>query len=227
MTRRLVFQFFSDLHLERRPLIPRIRQTGDYLILAGDVGYPHTPAYNEFMQQCGARYKRVFVVYGNHEWDRGSPFSVQSRLPPNVHLLENQAFTLIPGRLTILGSTLWTPTVKKEANQQAIHFLRTQLEKHASPQHQTICVTHHLPSFHLIAPEYKRYPANHRFANTLDVLMYGQYAPRAWVCGHSHTFLQHRVGRTDCFINARPTQHTSSFTIPIPDPQSDEPKDIE
>ena len=225
--RRFLFQYFSDLHLERRPLIPRIPQTGDYLILAGDVGYPHTPSYEEFLQQCGARYKRVFVVYGNHEWDRGSPFTMQPRVPHNVHLLENQSYTLVPGRLTLFGTTLWTPTVRKTAYNQAVKFLHTHLQQIASPRHHTICITHHLPSYHLIAPQFQRYHANHRFANHLDALMYGRHAPRFWICGHSHALMQRRIGHTTCLLNALPRQHTSSFTIPLEDLRCDESVDTE
>lgn len=227
MLRRIRFQYYSDLHLERRPLIPRIPQLAEYLILAGDVGYPHTPAYEEFLHDCGMRYKRVFMVYGNHEWDRGCPYAFQTRLPQNVHVLENQSYTLIPGRLTLLGTTLWTPAVKPRAYQQAVHFLQSRLQQVVSPRHRAICITHHLPSFQLIAPEYKHHPSNPRFANHLDTLMYGAHAPRFWICGHSHTFLHRRVGRTDCMINAFPTRHTSSFTIPLEDPQYDSLKDIE
>lgn len=225
--RRFLFQYFSDLHLERRPLIPRIPQTGDYLILAGDVGYPHTPSYEEFLQQCGARYKRVFVVYGNHEWDRGSPFTMQPRVPHNVHLLENQSYTLVPGRLTLFGTTLWTPTVRKTAYNQAVKFLHTHLQQIASPRHHTICITHHLPSYHLIAPQFQRYHANHRFANHLDALMYGRHAPRFWICGHSHALMQRRIGHTTCLLNALPRQHTTSFTIPLEDLRCDESVDTE
>ena len=214
---RIVLQYFSDLHLERCARLPRIVQTGDYLILAGDIGHPQTDIYHEFLAQCSARYARVFLVYGNHEWDRGDPTPFRKQLPENVHLLENDTFTLVENRLSILGCTLWTPFTRKETNFQSTRFLERELHKRQSPEHQVICVTHHLPSFQLIAAQYQRFPlrTQRRFANQLDTLMFPLWAPAYWVCGHSHSIVAKKIGRTQCRINTYGQRYESAITIPL------------
>lgn len=199
MVRRKTIQYFSDLHLERCHRLPLIVQTADHLILAGDIGHPQTEIYHEFMERCAKQYENVFMVYGNHEWDRGSP---RSFLPANVHLLENSRFTLVENRLSLLGATLWTPTVRKADNASSVRFFETQLQALEDPAHQVICISHHLPSYGLIAPQYqKRKGVHSRFANHLDFLLKASYAPRYWICGHSHSIVSKTIGRTHCLIN--------------------------
>lgn len=213
---RLIFQYFSDLHLERCTRLPRIVQTADHLILAGDIGHPQTDIYQEFIRQCSARYARVFMVYGNHEWDRGDPTPFRKQLPANVHLLENETYAFDDHPVTIAGCTLWTPYTRRETNLQSVRFLERELV-HRDPERKVICVTHHLPSFHLIAAQYRRLPprVQRRFANSLDTLMLFSWAPAFWVCGHSHSIVEKRIGQTHCRINTYAPRYESSIVVPL------------
>lgn len=83
---RLWIRVASDVHLEFREnltteqkwaaLVPRNFATEpDYwpdldrscLVLAGDVGYPSSSKYGEFLARCKASFDHVVVVAGNHE----------------------------------------------------------------------------------------------------------------------------------------------------------------
>jgi predicted phosphodiesterase len=210
MLRRFTFQYFSDVHLERRRVLPRIEQIADHLILAGDIGHPRSEIYKLFLAECSRRFDQIYLVHGNHEWDRGPP---PKQYPwPNVHLLENRG-VLLNERLRIAGSTLWTPSVCARRNTAAVRFFQEEIRKSYEEAYPLVCVSHHLPSFHMIDAQYKRYPNLHRFANNLDTFFLFEGAPHAWICGHSHSVLTRRIGRTQCLLNAHADQNTTKFEV--------------
>lgn len=202
-----ILQYLSDLHLERRIKIPSIPQIADYLLLAGDIGYPQSEIYHEFLYSCSRKYSLILLVNGNHEWDKGNPTSYQNNWASNVHLLENKTFFIDELDVFVMGCTLWTPSTRQKENSTSIQFLETELEKHS--KRQVICLTHHLPSYQLIVPKYQHLHQKHsRFANHLDFLLYSSFAPRFWICGHSHCFLSKKLGHTQCLINTTLEQST-------------------
>ena len=82
-------------------------------------------------------------------------------------------------------------------------------------------VTHHLPSYSLIAPEYltsenahmNRYYASHLddFISEADV----------WVCGHSHNFATTQIGPYRVYLNPvgyyrEKSTYDSTLEIPLP-----------
>lgn len=206
---RLGFQYLSDVHLERVHTFPAIVPMAEHLILAGDIGYPQTDLYRAFLNACSRQFRSIILVAGNHEWDRGNPCTALQNVPRNVHVLENQVLEFPSARVTILGCTLWTPHVRLITHRHSVQFLTHELQRAATNGHQTICVTHHLPSYQLILPRFQRYPRLERFATTLDPLMHVPWAPRVWICGHSHCILEKTIGHTECRIHAQPAYFVS------------------
>lgn len=209
---RRSFQYFSDLHLERKWKIPKIYQVADNLLLAGDIGHPTDEIYQDFFKQCSSKYERVFVVDGNHEWNVGKPCKNRFKHFDNVHLLENQKF--VWDNLVIIGSTLWTESTRSCANYYSIDYLQRTIQEH--PKQQIIVLTHHLPSWHLISQKYRQKCSTHtleRYANHLDYFFYQQPAPKMWICGHSHSLMCKRLGQTICAINTHGERITTKFEI--------------
>ena len=64
----------------------------------------------------------------------------------------------------------------------------------------TIVVTHHLPSFALIAPEYQTSPITCAFATELKDKI-ESIAPDYWIYGHSHTNIDAMIGKTQVVCN--------------------------
>jgi hypothetical protein len=108
-------QLCSDLHLCWGDLV---LPGGDLLIMAGDVfeasHWTKVPAvakvYNRFIEVELAKYHTVLYVFGNHE-HYGSEYNktranIQSHMPPNVVILENEYLDLDGVRFW--GATLWT-----------------------------------------------------------------------------------------------------------------------
>lgn len=69
-------QFVSDIHLEfyepeELPnILPKIIKPNknNNVALLGDIGYPHTKIYEDFISWCSKNFKRVFIIAGNHEY---------------------------------------------------------------------------------------------------------------------------------------------------------------
>lgn len=223
------FQYCSDLHLEKivkkyRGILPRILPRAPVLLLAGDIGYPKSKIYFDFLHQCSRDFKWTLFVDGNHEHDHPFDRFQRSRdLYLNVIHLQNSSFDLDfedGNSARCYGTTLWTPTVRRDENRKGVKFLESELQstlpKLASGKKRfRVVVTHHLPSFQLILPKYEKYSNLNRFANDLDYLMLERTsAPNLWVCGHSHCTMEKQIGFTKCCIN---TDHLNSSTTKLND----------
>ena len=133
-------QFVSDLHLELLKSMDELNliPVSKNLVLAGDIGYPGTPIYTEFLYYCSTYFENVFVIFGNHEYynsyssirketmeDRRS---YMKNIPDNIYFLDNscvyinkitnQVFHNISNFINksdyikIIGSTLWSNIIK-------------------------------------------------------------------------------------------------------------------
>lgn len=134
------FQLISDLHLEFGAC-KKIKKYADYLILAGDIGYPEHELFKEFLQNASNTFKKVFYVTGNHEyyqnWKKGKNIKINSidetnkiindiinEVGHNVYFLNN-SFHDLDDNLRIVGSTLWTnilPNSKSINDSYQIYF---------------------------------------------------------------------------------------------------------
>lgn len=123
-----MFQIASDLHLEfyqskfsdndidTDALFNRIvKPSAPNLILAGDIGYPEERIYSQFLQWVSSKFKRVFIVSGNHEYYTKKPMSEIDRLIgdicskySNVNFLNRYTEPVQFENWTVLGCTLWS-----------------------------------------------------------------------------------------------------------------------
>ena len=95
-------QYVSDIHLEQRSKIINIPQIHDCknICLLGDIGYPNTKIYKQFINECSKKWENVFLLYGNHEYYSSEKLSMQdieletTSLPDNVYYLDNNCLYL-------------------------------------------------------------------------------------------------------------------------------------
>lgn len=141
----------------------------------------------------------------------------------NVHFLSESAFYIPEYNLNVLGTTLWTGgevdlddmyqyndfqkihSMGLEGYMQRLHetsllFLKDELQKHKHDGSKVLVLTHHLPSFQLIDPQYKESGMNHLFATNLDDL-FRDYTIHHWICGHSHFPIQKIIENTKVWMN--------------------------
>lgn len=118
------FQVLSDLHLEvgQQYSTFGFPTTAPNLILAGDIGLlSNYDAYFDFLHHQTARYDRVFLVLGNHEFyglDFTTALSIAKKLEKEPRLGGKMSFLQqtridLPNAVTILGCTLWSQVPDK------------------------------------------------------------------------------------------------------------------
>jgi predicted phosphohydrolase len=223
------FQLVSDLHLEFCENIPNITPKADYLILAGDVGYPNSDIFTDFMKDVYSKFKKVFFVAGNHEYYNKLNKDENDILIQNLsneigfEYLNNKVYKL--DDLDIIGSTLWTQCndmkefgllkmfmndynyIKKD-NKSITPFDTGRwhydsikfLEKELKKDGKKLVITHHLPSYKMINQKYINNPANCGFATNLEHLFNNNIV--AWCAGHTHEPFEGIIHNVPCYVNS-------------------------
>ena len=117
------FQLISDIHLEFNNIY-KIKKLANYLILAGDIGYPDQKLFKDFLSSVSLTFDKVFYITGNHEyyqtWKKGKNIKLDTidetnekikqiikESGDNIYFLNNDFYD-IDLNLRIVGSTLWT-----------------------------------------------------------------------------------------------------------------------
>jgi predicted phosphodiesterase len=227
-------QIVSDLHLEFYSnnlwkLIKQFKITGDYLFLAGDIGYPVHHTFKEFFEYIHTKYKRIFYIAGNHEYySKHSISDINTLIEyalleyPNVQFLNKQYYDFEDDgkEYRVLGCTLWflPKNDEKELNDYTYIHLdssvpltnewielewnnsRKFIQENVATTRTNIVMTHHLPSYEMILPKYETSSINHYFASPCDDLIH--FPVKYWICGHSHGFLTKEINGVQCIMNA-------------------------
>lgn len=217
----ICFQYFSDIHTEcykgnpkkLRKLLQGLEVQAPYLILAGDIGDPHSLIYKEFLMDIGKLFEAVFIVAGNHEYyskDKNM-FEVRQQIKEvcmqvgNIIFLENETYLIPDTDIRIFGATFWTDikideekyvknmigdyryipdfSVEKcrELHKMSCEKLQGSLDEYND---RFIVISHHLPSYSLIDPEYQNSLINSAYASDISI---SNERIVAWVAGHTHT----------------------------------------
>ncbi|KAK3191200.1 hypothetical protein K4F52_002788 [Lecanicillium sp. MT-2017a] len=211
-------QILSDLHLELNQQYKTYTfpVTAPILLLAGDTGrLVDYDAYLHFIAAQTARYEKVLLVLGNHEffgatYEEGLNAAVKLEAEPALQgrlvLLHRRRWEC-PG-LAVLGCTLWShvPDDRKDAvvakvgDYKRIQGWTTDLHNRlhqedvawlreqvaAAGAEKMLVVTHHAPCVQGTSrPEHIENPWTVAFAT--DVLPHGNWGSvQTWVYGHTH-----------------------------------------
>ena len=112
-------QIASDIHLEYYKNIDNILKKlkpnkNSILVLAGDIGKPRLPTYDQLLSWVSKNYKSVVLIAGNHEYYHSN--KIYSHVLPtiteltkkydNIHFLENGSVML--DGIKFIGCTLWS-----------------------------------------------------------------------------------------------------------------------
>ena len=113
-------QYVSDVHLEFMSKPPKIKVMADVLCLCGDIGYPFSGIYREFIKQMSQSFKKVFLIAGNHEYYDSDKYGshtmeeINSMIQSIIvnHKLENVTFLNnsyeLYNDVLFVGTTLWS-----------------------------------------------------------------------------------------------------------------------
>lgn len=144
----------------------------------------------------------------------------------NVHFLNNNS--VIYRGIKFIGCTLWTesdkeaiyfmndykyinnftPKICQRLHRKDISWLESELSV-TNPQ-KVVVLTHHLPTYKLIADKYKSIlycSYNKYFATDLEDLV---KKADIWCCGHSHNVNSVTIGKCQCYLNPFGYAHEST-----------------
>lgn len=222
-------RYVSDIHLEfmnptqvQNVLKQFTADSNEVLILAGDIGNPFHQYYPSFMKHINETFRKTFVIAGNHEYYKHGNTVAETKTHlhtlfqnlPKITFLDNSC-ELFEG-VYYIGTTLWSEITNPQITindtkmidgmnvktyQAAHESCRKWLEEalQSSPTDTNVILTHHMPSYDLIDPQYRRgsmEPYNQWFATDLnEMIESNQSRIQCWIYGHTHTpSVQNRFG---------------------------------
>lgn len=219
-------QIVSDLHLEycRYPQVfleSLLKVPEDpsntLLIAAGDIAEIDVVDLHlsTFTKKHG--YKGYLHVCGNHEFYNRDikPYLDTEGNLCKTKVIDDVRFILTPlysnyspvspkvlindFKYTFYGEGgMWTPALHTEYHKKCIKALTEELDTPFSGK--TVVVTHWLPSYKSVAPQYFGDPLNGYFTNNLDDLILTKKID-VWVHGHTHTSCDYTLGDTHVLCN--------------------------
>ena len=191
----------------------------------GDDNYKTHP----FCDWASENYQQVIVALGNHEFYKFYDLSSMhdghiGEIRPNVHYYYNAVVSIQD--IDIIISTLWANITLEDAyitehsvtdfrrirygeniltfadfnheHKRCIEFIKQSVANSAA-KHK-IVVTHHVPSFQLMAPEFQGSRINGAF--TVELTDYiATSGINYWIYGHSHRNIDKTIGTTRCVCN--------------------------
>lgn len=213
--------------LKDNPLIPLgdiLILAGDIGYM-GDENYRRYPFWN----WCTENFKETIVVPGNHELYKGFDINTLTdgwalNVRDNIRVVYNNV--LHYGDIDLICTTLWSEIPFREAyftekgvsdfrrirdgkrflswerfneeHRKCVDFISKSIVE--SKAQTKIVVTHHVPSFQLIAEEFRGSLINGAFTSNLDKMI--ENLPiNYWIYGHSHRNIDTVIGSTKMLTN--------------------------
>lgn len=94
------------------------------------------------------------------------------------------------------------PEKALEIHNESVGYVFDQIKEEKQQGQKTVVVTHHLPTYKAIAPEFRDKPLNSAYASELFDKIYDS-EPDMWVFGHSHTSTDFTINKTRLRSNPR------------------------
>lgn len=191
----------------------------------GDDNYQTHP----FWDWASENYQQVIVVLGNHEFYKFYDLSSMhdgliGEIRPNIHYYYNVVVHIQD--IDIIVSTLWANITLEDAyitehsvtdfrrilygediltfadfnreHKRCLEFIKQSVAD-STAKHK-IVVTHHVPSFQLMSPEFQGSRINGAF--TVELADYiATSGIDYWIYGHSHRNIDKTIGTTRCICN--------------------------
>jgi predicted phosphohydrolase len=140
----------------------------------------------------------------------------------NVHFLSESSFYVPEYDVQVMGTTLWTdtddvdytyndftqiynmslPGYMKRMHEMSLCYLTNELDRcrRQADGATVLVMTHHMPSFDLIAEPYKGSECSHFFASHLHRFIKTNKIDH-WICGHSHIGVEKKINQTNVWMN--------------------------
>jgi len=129
-TKKILFQIYSDIHIELWNKLPELPIKSKYLILAGDICQINHPLFYKFLNYCSINWEKTFYVPGNHEYYSSYKNMEEYEFEYNYHIKDkykniyylNNSFTSLDNDINIYGTTFWTIPPFNRTNEAKIYL---------------------------------------------------------------------------------------------------------
>jgi hypothetical protein len=193
------------------PALSLIKPAAEILILAGDIGRIHKhQQLRTFLQDVCQHFRYVLYVLGNHEFYRvkGIPDKsidelwvmmrdIEKKIT-NLYILNRSS--LVIGNICIAGCILWSrPLVNvpsfivriagmntdkyRSLHEQDVQYIEKIVRYCSSKKLRLVVVTHHCPSYSLLAGKKLQDKYKSLYVSNLDYLL-DVTRVHTWICGH-------------------------------------------
>jgi predicted phosphodiesterase len=199
-----LLQYSSDLHLEKG-FKRIIHPSKPYLVLAGDIGYPEDINYKNFLLEMSFLFDKIFVVSGNHEFDKlldkRELFPIEEKIK-NICNMRNNLFYLQKSEhlldkennIYLAGCTLFSelPRVKTHIHVDHTKWLFDTVNKNHNKNY--VIATHHCPTIQLLKGKYHNFLPKYFVSEQYDV--YSRNNVIMWIYGHTHKNINMTINDT-------------------------------
>lgn len=211
----------SDLHFEfledhGKSFLSQEWPEHDVCVIAGDLCSAKHLALA--VQRCVDTFREIVYVPGNHEYYGSSIDSVKGVLRElaarnrNFHYLDNSS-CIVEGQ-RFIGGTMWFPQEYDTSRRrgmndfamirdwQSIYLENATFMQQVMPQvgEDDIVMTHHLPSWRSVPPQFAGDWLNCYFVNDVEPAIVAA-GPRMWIHGHTHTTFDYSIAGTRVVCN--------------------------
>lgn len=220
----------SDIHLEFiKSFSIDNSDNNELLILAGDIGYPKSSEFKQFINECCKLFQHVFFITGNHEYYRNYINEINNFIKEefkhlvNFHFLQNSIFNYKD--VIFWGGTLWSniPSDKKfivkskindfslinefsvdEYNKlhlEAIESINNFISNPLYKNYKKVIISHHAPLINNTSDiKYTSSLTNCVFSSNLSHLV---EKVDYWFFGHTHFKTEFFYKKTKLVTNAK------------------------
>lgn len=190
-----------------------IEPIGDILVLAGDI-MNFKDKKEDFLKWCSLNFKDTYWVPGNHEYYGADILKyndpLNEKIYHNVHLVNNVSLDVEGVHLVF--STMWTKIEPQYAfliqermsdfhaikyggvnlnvdrynilHNKCYDFLLEEIDNLKDNKDNTVFITHHVPTYGVINPNYKGDILNEAFH--FEFMNTSTLGPKYWIYGHNH-----------------------------------------
>ena len=182
-----------------------------------------------FINWCADNFEQTIIVPGNHELYKSFDINTleegwEEQIKSNLKIVYNKVISL--DDVDLIMSTLWARIHQYDAyytehgvtdfrrirngeyrlswerfndeHDKCVEFIKRSVQQ--STARKRVVVTHHVPSFELMAEEFKGSRINGAFTSDLNMLI--EALPiDYWIYGHSHRNIEAEIGGTKLVSN--------------------------
>lgn len=198
-------QYISDIHLEFMSKPPKIKVMAEVLCLAGDIGYPYSGIYREFLKKMNADFKKVFIIAGNHEYYNSDKYGTHTMEDIHQHIqgvINDNTLTNITflnnswevyNDILFAGTTLWSKIPSANINDISLMNDFKQIEGLTYDTYNLL----HYKSCHFIEKMLSDVGKEENYKNK-KVVMMTHHLPSFNLIDEIHTFSD-----TNCFYASK------------------------